>query len=190
MIVPLRGAAQAMAVTYSLGKLTAAHDDLNRSLEESWAGLLTVLTERWPDWPIEVWTRLLPYEEDGEPKWHLQFLVSFAGEQADNRDVTAMTGFLLQGLSRCLGEEPLVNSCPVAPDCKPLWVVDDGTVLRLLAPEHTIDRAVFMLGHYAGQPTYFAASVEAWPLSRPDVPIEFAEADLAWAFDGWGSFSS
>ena len=189
MIVPLRGAAQAMAVTYSLEKLTAAHDDLNRTLEESWGGLLTVLTERWPDWPIEIWGRLLAFEEDEQPKWHLQFLVSFAGEQADNRDVVAMTGFVLRGLGRCLGIEPLVNRCPVGPDSKPLWVVDDGAVLRLLVPEATIDRAIFMLGHYAGQPAYFAASTEAWPLARSEISIGLAEADLAWAFDGWEAIS-
>jgi hypothetical protein len=190
MIIPLRGAAQAMAVSYSLEKLTAAHDDLNCTLEEAWGGLLTVLTERWPDWPVEVWGRILPYEEDAQPKCFLQFLVSFAGEQADNRDVAAMTGFLLRGLVRCLGDEPLVNRCPVGPDCKPLWVIDDNVVLRLLVPEDTLDKAVFMLGHYAGQPAFFAASIEAWPLGRQEVPIALAEADLAWAFDGWESLSS
>jgi len=189
VIIPLRGAAQAMAVSYDLAKMTTAHDDLNRTLEEGWGGLLTVLTERWPDWPVEVWGRLLAQEEDGEPKWFLQFLVSFAGEQVNNRDVAAMTGFLLRGLTRCLGVEPIVNRCPVDPDCKPLWVIDDGTVLRLLVPESTIDAAVFMLGHYAGQPAYFAASIEAWPLARPEITIDFAEADLAWAFDGWEALS-
>jgi len=191
MIVPLRGAAQAMSVVYDLAELTAAHNDLNRTLEEAWGGLLTVLTERWPDWPIEVWTRLLSEEqEEGDPKWHLQFLVSFAGEQADNREVAAMTGFLLRGLSRCLGKDAKLNRCPVSPDCKPLWVIDDARVLRLLVPEATLDDAVFMLGHYAGLPAYFAASVSAWPLTNSEAHIALAEADLAWAFDGWEAISS
>ena len=189
MIVPLRGAAQAMSVVYGLEELTAAHKDLNYTLEEAWGGLLTVITERWPDWPIEVWARLLAQEEDGKPKWYLQFLVSFAGEQADNRDVAAMTELLLRGLSRCLGKDAQINRCPISPDCKPLWVIDDTEVLRLLVPEHTIDGAVFMLGHYAGEPAYFAASVSAWPLANSNASIALAEADTAWAFDGWEAIS-
>ena len=66
MILPLRAGALGLSLCYELDGLIQKHRDLNRSLEEAWASLLTVLTERWPDWPIEVWTRLLPYEEDGE----------------------------------------------------------------------------------------------------------------------------
>ena len=190
MIIPLRGAARAMSVVYDLEELTAAHKDLNCTLEECWGGLLTVLTERWPDWPIEVWTRLLSEEKEGKQTWYLQFLVSFAGEQADNREVAAMTEFLLRGLSRYLRGEAQVNRCPISLECKPLWVVDDARVLRLLVPEHTIDLAVFLLGHYAGEPAYFAASVSAWPLANSDARIALAEADMAWAFEGWGIVSS
>tara|TARA_Y100001968_G_C19406608_1_gene744009 strand:+ start:856 stop:1395 length:540 start_codon:yes stop_codon:yes gene_type:complete len=174
-----------MAVVYPLKELTGTHKDLNRSLEESWGGLLTVMAERWPDWPVEVWGRILADEEDGEPRWLLQFLVSFAGEPADNREVAAMTSFLLHGLARCLGEKAAVYRTPISPECKPLWVIDDARVFRLTVPEHTIDAALYLLGHYAGQPAFFAASTSAWPLLASEAEIELADADLAWAFDGW-----
>jgi len=184
MILPLRAGAIGLSLRYELDGLVQKHRDLNRSLEETWASVLTVLTERWPDWPVEVWSNLTPTAaDDGKPTWDLEFRVFFAGEQTNSRDVTAMVEFVVRGLADFLAAPAQVGWDGIRLGWHPLWAIDDGGVYRMLAPERTLDRAVYMLGHYAGQPSYFAAAVEAWPLSQAGLHIGLAEADLGWTFD-------
>ncbi len=52
----------------------------------------------------------------------------------------------------------------------------------MIADTQTIEPSVWLLGHYAGEPEYFAASFEAWPLQYTGLPVEKAEADLGWTF--------
>ncbi len=190
LILPVRGGNQGLGLGYPLSKLVDAHDDLNRALEEAFAGLLTVLCEGWPDWPIEIWTRLVepvvldgPDDDDEEaPDWTLEFRLFFAGEGPAHNDVTAMLSVVTQGMSAVLQVEPKVSWAGIDPTWKPLWAIDDAAIYRLLAPERTVDPAVYMLGHYAGRPAWFAAALEAWPLQGAGLPISLAEADTGWAF--------
>ena len=186
--LPLRAGRNGLRLDYPLTGLIARHKDLNRSIEEAWAGLLTVVCEGWPDWPIEVWTRLVEQEvedgaeEDEGARWTLSFCVFFAGEGPENSDVAAMCDFATRGLQGVLELSPSVSWAGVDPAWKPLWAVDDAAIYRLLVPEATLNGAVYLLGSYAGQPAWFAATVEAWPLHEVALPIELAEADLGWAF--------
>ena len=186
LILPLRAGERGLCLDYVLAALTKRHADLNRALEEAWAGLLTVVSESWPDWPLEVWTRLEeedePDPDTGEPRWKLRFCLFFADEGPDNQDVAAMCDFATRGLQGVLELSPAVSWGGIDPDWSPLWAVDDATVYRLLAPEPTLSRGVYLLGSYAGQPAWFAATLEAWPLHGSSLGIELAEADSGWAF--------
>ena len=64
MMLPLRGSRHALTIAWDLDDLVLSSDDLNKSFEEMWLSLLSVLVERWPDWPIEIWTRLVPVLAD------------------------------------------------------------------------------------------------------------------------------
>ena len=183
MLIPLRGGAFGLGLTYPLEPLVEAHDDLNRTFEEAWAGLMTVLLEGWPDWPVEVWTRLSSsFNEEGKERWFVQFLVFFAGEGPDNSDVAAMLDFVTRGLRGVIAVPPVVLWTRLAPDCKPLWVIDDAAIYRALAPERGLEPSVYLLGHYAGRPAWFSATVEAWPLHGAGLPIGLVDVDTSWAF--------
>lgn len=196
MLIPLRGGSTTLALEWDLEELVALHKDLNRVLEEAWAGLLTVLVESWPDWPIEVWSRLErrePGEDDavdaselqpGEKleRWVLAYRVSFADEDASNADVAAMVTYVTRGLGAVLQTPAEVSWASVDPDWKALWSVDDAQVYRLIADERTMEPSLWMVGQYGGLPSYFAATLEAWPLQGVRLPILHAEADLGWAF--------
>ena len=187
MLLPMRGGGIALAVTYDLDVLVDSHPHLNPTLEQTWASLLSVMMERWPDWPVEVWSRVaigLKAEDDGPPvkRWEVSYRVFFAGEGPDVSDVVAMSNFLVQGLAGLLKAAPELAWGTIDPDWHALWAVDDGQVVRCLAQERGLGPAVFLVGHYAGEPTYFAATVEAWPLSTAALNVELREADTAWAF--------
>jgi hypothetical protein len=190
LVLPMRAGPMGLALAYSLNELANRHGDLNRALEEAWAGVLTVLREGWPDWPLEVWTalELLPPleeeegDEDATPRWVLHFRLFFAGEGPENGDVAAMVDFVVRGLQGVLEVTPLIDWMGVHPGWRPLWAVDDAQIYRLIAPEITAEPSVYLLGWYSGRPALFAASLEAWPLQGAAQPIDFAEADLGWAF--------
>ncbi len=182
-ILPLRAGERGLCLDYPLTALLGRHRDLNRALEEAWAGLLTVVCEGWPDWPLEVWTRLEERRSEGEePTWCLRFCLFFAGEGPDNQDVAAMCDFATRGLQGVLEESPEVSWGGIDPGWQPLWAVDDASVYRLLAPEASLSRAVYLLGSYAGRPAWFAAALEAWPLHGSGLPIHVAEVDTSWVF--------
>jgi hypothetical protein len=191
VLIPLRGGRQCLALAWQFQEIWERHDDLNRTLEQCFAGLLKVLAESWPDWPVEIWGSLVDrgLAEDEEepdqgfsPRWWLEYRVSFGGEGPEQKDVAAMVAFVSQGLASVLGADPEVSWGSVDPDWRALWVVDDAEVYRLLAAEWTDEASVFLIGHYAGQPTLFAATLEAWPLKHARLGIRTAEADLGWAF--------
>ncbi len=187
-IIPLRGARKALTIDYSMAELMEAHLDLNRTLEEAWAGLLTILVRNWPDWPIEVWSRIDvvddPDETDAPSQYVIRFRVTFAGESADNSDVTAMIDTITRGLRAVTRVEAELGWGSVDVDWSPLWAIDDARVFRLIAPEPTVEDSVYLVGAYGGEPTLFAGTLEAWPLqqSRRALGIEVAGVDLGWAF--------
>ena len=189
MLLPLRGGHIALAVTYDLDDLIEAHPHLNPILEQTWASALSVLAERWPEWPIEVWSRLavgVKASEDESSvvkRWELSYRVFFAGEGPDVTEVVAISNFLVQALAGLIEAPPELAWGTIDPDWQALWVVDDGRVARLYATERGIDASVYLVGHYAGEPKYFAAAIEAWPLSTARLDIDLVEADTAWAFD-------
>ncbi len=187
--IPLRGAQTALAMDYSMAELMEEQNDLNRALEEAWAGLLTVLVRNWPDWPIELWSRVDevvpedPTDEEGSA-YFIRFRLSFAGEGPANSDVTAMLDVVTRGMRAVTRVQPLLDWDGIGVDWLPLWAIDDGKVYRLLAPEMTVEDSVYMVGVYGGEPTLFAGTLEAWPLnqSRGALGIEIAGVDLGWAF--------
>ncbi len=189
MLLPLRGGAIALAITYDLDELVEAHPHLNPTLEQTWASVLSVMAERWPDWPMEVWSRIAvgmkPAEDDapGTARYELSYRVFFAGEGPDVSDVVAMSNFMVQGLAGLIQAAPELAWGTITPDWRALWAVDDGAVVRLIATERAIGPSVYLIGHYGGEPTYFSAAVEAWPLSTARLAIQMAEADTAWAFE-------
>lgn len=188
-VIPLRGAQIALAMDYSMAELMEEHNDLNRALEEAWAGLLTVLSRNWPDWPIELWSRVDeivpddPTDESGST-YLIRFRLSFAGEGPANSDVTAMLDVVTRGMRAVTRVEPVLGWDGIGVDWLPLWAIDDGVLYRLLAPEMTVEDSVYMVGVYGGEPTLFAGTLEAWPLnlSRSALGIEIAGVDLGWAF--------
>jgi hypothetical protein len=194
-LIPLRGGAQGLSLSYDLEALLDAQPNLNAVLETVWAGLLHVVSERWPDWPVEVWTRVAggpdadgEGSDDGERgdggAWQLQFRVFFGGDGSmDSKEVQTMVSFVLRALRLRLGADPELGWGGISDSWHPLWAVDDESVYRLLAPEATVEPSVYQLGHYGGEPAWFAATLEAWPLRNAEAPIELAEADTAWAFD-------
>lgn len=181
--IPMRGGPGALLFACELGGLAARHEDVNRTLEEAWAGLLCVVRDAWPDWPLEVWSRLDPQEdEDGdESAWHLVYGVVFGGEGPDNPDVAAMADFAVRGLGKVVGVGLDASWGAIDPTWNPLWAVDDGQVYRLLASEPTAEPSLYLLGTYAGQPAWFAATLDAWPLEGKCLPVETADVDLGWA---------
>jgi hypothetical protein len=188
MLIPVRGGHLALALEYDFQGLVDRHPDLNRTMEEAWASLLSVVAESWPDWPIEVWSNLSkveavdPDDPESLPTWRLGYRVTFSGQDASNPDVAAMVAFITQGLGKVVDGDPEVSWAGISPGWRALWVVDDTQVFRMIADTQTIESSVWMLGHYAGEPEYFAATFEAWPLRHAGLPIERAEADLGWAF--------
>jgi hypothetical protein len=188
MLLPLRGGSIALAITYDLDDLIEAHPHLNPALEQVWASVLGVSSERWPDWPLEVWSRVSVgvMEADGHDppvkRYEVSYRVFFGGEGPEVSDVVAISNFLVRGLAGLIRATPELSWGTIDPTWRILWAVDDGRVVRLLAPARSLGPSVFLLGHYAGEPTYFAATIEAWPLSTARLKIELAEADTAWAF--------
>jgi len=191
IMIPLRGGRHALGLRYSLNELLAVHGDPNRVLEEAWAGLLSILVRNWPDWPIEVWVRLAAGAvtddptDDEEAGWDVEFAVSFADQGPDSKDVTAMIDAVTRGLKAVLQVEGALAWTRIDPDWNPMWAVDDGQVYRLLAPEPTIEQTVYLIGSYAGVPSMFASTLEAWPLARArrKLGVELADVDTGWAFD-------
>ena len=184
MIIPLRGSRQALTISWDLDDLVLQFDDLNRTLEELWLSVLSVLVERWPDWPVEVWTRLLPIIDGEKPRYGLEFLISVGAAGPEDKHVAAVVRFLTAGVAKLISSSPpRLGWGRVQTDCKPLWVIDDGKVYRVLAPEASVERSVYLLGHYAGQPSWFAATLEAWPLHGAQLPLELTDVDASWAFE-------
>jgi hypothetical protein len=188
MLMPLRGGPIALAITYDLDELVEAHPHLNPTLEETWASVLSVMAERWPDWPLEVWSRVAVGikaaidDTPSTPRYELSYRVFFGGEGPDVSDVVAMSNFLVQALAGLIQAAPELAWGTIDPAWRSLWAVDDGEVIRLIATERALGPSVYLVGHYAGEPTYFSAAVEAWPLSTARLPIKLVEADTAWAF--------
>lgn len=192
MLIPMRGGEEGLVVSWDLGELYAVLPRPNVEIERVWAGVLTVVRDSWPDWPVEVWGMVAEtFEDDADggespdaPTFSLSFAVFFGGEGRESKTAAAMAAFVISALTKSLPVAPTSSWGSVDPDWKPLWVIDDAVVLRMLAPEATLEPSVYMLGSYAGIPTLFAASVEAWPLkpSRTVIGVELAEADVAWAF--------
>ena len=188
MLIPVRGGHLALALDWDFQALVDRHPDLNRTMEEAWAGLLSVLAESWPDWPIEVWSELRkidpddPTDPEALPTWRLGYRVCFSGQDASNADVAAMVQFVTRGLGAVVDGTADVSWDGVTPGWKVLWAIDDAVVYRMIADTQTIESSVWLLGHYAGEPEYFAATFEAWPLQHAGLPVQRAEADLGWAF--------
>ncbi len=204
MLIPLRAGHEALIVSWDLEEIVATLPQPNVELEKIWAGLLVVVRDSWPDLPVEVWTHVaerdlateidvdaVPADEEdedgqGQPSpYRLQFAVFFGGDDRTSKTAAAMASFVLAGLSRAVPVEPEADWGPISPAWKPLWAIDDAQVMRLFAPEATLERSVYLLGSYAGRPTWFAASEEAWPLqrARAAIGIDLADADVSWAFD-------
>ena len=184
MMLPLRGSRHALTISWDLDDLVLSSDDLNKSFEEMWLSLLSVLVERWPDWPIEIWTRLVPViTDEAKARWDLEFLVSVGSEGPDDKHVAAVVRYLTAGVAKLIPIPPRLSWNRILTDCKPLWLVDDAQVYRVLAPEAGEEPALYLLGHYAGQPAWFAATVEAWPLHGVRLEVQLADVDTAWAFD-------
>jgi hypothetical protein len=189
-LIPLRGAQCALALDYSMAALRGEHHDLNTALEEAWAGLFIVLVRNWPNWPIELWSRVdaLPEDpladENTPTQYVVRFRLSFAGEGVDNSDVAAMLDVVTRGLRAVMRVEPELSWAPIRSDYLPLWAIDDGMVYRLLAPEMTVEDSIYMIGSYAGEPRLFASTLDAWPLagSRRALGIHLCGVDLGWAF--------
>ena len=207
-MIPLRAGAEALLLSFDVEELAAAAPRPNVALERFWAGALTVLRDRWPDWPIEVWATVLgdaddaedalppePDEDDDEPlsapppdapptSFTLTFAVFFAGEERTDPTVKAMASFVRGAAQRGLPLAAATRWGGIAPGWKALWAVDDGEVLRLFASEATVEDSVYLLGTYAGIPTLFAASVEAWPLhgAAEAIGVRLEDADPEWAF--------
>lgn len=196
MLIPVRGGSVALALDWDFQGLVDRHPDLNRAMEEAWAGMLSVVAESWPDWPIEVWSLLerVEPEEDDEPPpdpedgeepveaFRLGYRVCFSGQDAENADVAAMVQFITRGLAAVIDGPATVSWGAVVPGWRVLWVIDDAQLYRMVADTQTIEPSVWLLGHYAGEPEYFAASFEAWPLRYTGLPVKRAEADLGWTF--------
>jgi len=82
-----------LTISWDLDDLVLSTNDLNKTLEEMWLSLFTVLVERWPDWPVELWTRLTPVLIDEEkPRYDLDFLISVGAEGPDDKHVAAVVG--------------------------------------------------------------------------------------------------
>lgn len=190
MLIPMRGGPEALVVSWDLNELFGVLPRPNLELERVWAGLLTVVRDSWPDWPVEVWaciedtTELTDETEEPAASFSLSFAVFFGGEGRTSKTAAAMAAFVLSALNKALPLEARSSWGGIDPRWKPLWVVDDAEVLRMLAPEHTVEPSVYMVGSYAGIPSLFAASLEAWPLkpARRQIGVELAEADVEWAF--------
>ena len=187
MLIPMRAGDEGLVVSWDLEELVAVLPRPNVELERVWASVLTVVRDSWPDWPIEVWGNIEETSEDPEAEertFALLFAVFFGGEGRQSKTAAEMAAFVLSALNKALPLEAASSWGRVDPDWKPLWAVDDAQVLRLLAPEHTLEPSVYMVGSYAGIPTLFAASLEAWPLTpaRRRIGVELAEADLEWSF--------
>ena len=195
MIIPLRAGAEALVLSWDLEEFVATMANPNLELERLWAGLLTVVRDSWPDYPIEVWATVDEVEhvpevdasDDPTPDslFKTRFAVFFGGDDRSSKTAAAMASFMISAIGRSVPIEPVADWGSIAPDWKPLWAIDDGVVYRLFAPEATLDRSLYMLGSYAGRPTWFAASEEAWPLQRArrEIGIKVADADVSWAFD-------
>lgn len=183
MILPLRGSSSALTFAWDLDDLLLQFDDLNRTLEELWASLLTVLLERWPDWPVEIWGRLTPVLDSEKPRWSLDFVISIGALGPEDRHVAAVVRFLTEGVAKLIPVEARLSWGRVDVRCKPLWLIDDGQIHRALAPEGSVERTVYLLGHYAGQPAWFAATLEAWPLHGSGLQVQLTDVDMAWAFE-------
>lgn len=194
MVIPLRAGDEALILSWDLEELVASLPNTNLDLERIWAGLLTVVRDSWPDCPIEVWAVVdevphIPEVDSADAAlaslYQLRFAVFFGGEGRTSKMAAAMASFVISGVARSAPLEPVADWGGIAPHWKPLWVVDDEEVMRLYAPEATLDRSIYLLGSYAGQPTWFAASEEAWPLQRAQqtIGISLADADVTWAFD-------
>jgi hypothetical protein len=213
MLIPLRAGDEGLILSWDLEEVVGVLRDPNLEFERLWAGLLTVMRDSWPDWPIEVWAAvddasgdserdfgaafgeeddeevdadLPPAEQDGAASpFRVKFALFFGGDGRDSMTGAAMASFAIAAIARALPVEPVADWGHISPDWKPLWVVDDEVIYRLYAPEATIDSAMYLLGSYAGLPTWFAASEEAWPLHQAyaQLGIELADADTSWAFD-------
>jgi hypothetical protein len=183
VIIPIRGSRQAFTISWDLDELVLRFDDLNKTLEELWLSILSVLVERWPDWPVEVWSRLSPIVDVENPRYDLDFLISVGAVGPDDKHVATVVRFLTAGVAKLVSTPPRFAWERIQTDCKPLWLIDDGRVYRALAPEASIDRSVYLLGHYAGEPIWFAATLEAWPLHGVHLPLELTDVDTAWAFE-------
>ncbi len=181
-MLPLRGGPVSLALDYDLNALAQAHRNLNATLEQSWAALLTVICERWPDWPVEVWSQVVPDDESkAKSPWKLSYRIYFAGEGQENPEVTAIASFLVQGLGRFLKSKVAVEWSGGCFDWRPLWAIDDARVFRLLVPEQTLAPSLFLVGHYGGLPSYFASTVESWPLADAGLAIGLADVDTEWS---------
>jgi len=183
VIIPLRGADTALTFSWDLDALIQRYQDLNRTLEETWASLLSVLIERWPDWPVEIWGSLHPIPDPETPSWRIEFLVSVGGAGPDDRHVATVVRFLTEGVAKLISVPPLLQWSRIGVECKPLWLVDDGQIHRVLAPEGSVEKSVYLLGHYAGEPAWFAATIEAWPLHGTGLKVALTDVDLSWAFE-------
>lgn len=191
-MIPVRGGLVALTLRFDLSELMGLHADVNRVAEQAWAGLLQVMRDSWPDWPVEVWAQLEDEgqepdddEADGEAPfggWQLCYRVSFGGEDAGQRDVAAMAHFIVQGLSAVFRAEPRAGWGPIGPDDRALWAIDDGDIYRFYADERTAEPSVFLIGHYAGEPALFAATLEAWPLRGAGAAVLLDDVDTGWAF--------
>ena len=208
MMIPLRGGAEGLVLSFDVEDFVASASRPNVEIEKFWAGMLTVLRDRWPDWPIEVWGTIEGVDDepidlstieddDEEPEplppidpnappnsFTLSFMVFFGGEERSEPTVAAMAAFVVSAATRALPLEPNVRWGKLSEGWKPLWAVDDEEVLRLYASEATVEESVYLLGSYGGVPTLFAASMEAWPLqgASEQIGVQLADADPEWAW--------
>mgnify|MGYP007046914794 CR=1 FL=1 len=179
-------------VSWDLGELYAVLPRPNVEFERVWAGVLTVVRDSWPDWPVEVWGFVSEVFEDLDPTveateeqtFRLSFAIYFGGEGRESKTAAEMAAFVISALTKSIPMPPTPTWGGIDPDWKPMWAIDDAVLYRLLAPEATLEPSVYMLGSYASIPTLFAASVEAWPLkpSRTVIGVDLAEADVGWVF--------
>lgn len=192
MIIPLRGGPEGLVIRWDIEEFAATVPRANVEIERIWAGLLTVVRDSWPDWPVEVWGAVEEVERDEDDAegdsdaeaFSLSFAVFFGSEDRTDKTAASMASFVLSAIHKALPLEPSSSWGTIDPTWKPLWTIDDAQVVRLFAPEATLDESVYLLGSYAGRPAWFAAALEAWPLvhTARDIGIELHDCDVSWAF--------
>ena len=103
MLIPLRAGDEGLVVSWDLAELFGVLPRPNVELERVWAGVLTVVRDSWPDWPVEVWGSITEtfsdeHEVSGDARsFRLSFAVFFGGEGRQSKTAAAMAALAASG---------------------------------------------------------------------------------------------